>query len=867
MIYDSDFLHRFDKQKNKIIHARVTALTFDERPIEMIEGRVTAGTINVDGTSAVRRTCQLTLVAPEVSISNYYWGLNTKFKLEIGVENQTDAKYSDIIWFNQGLYVITGFNVAFQPSSYVININGKDKMCLLNGELGGIFSSSVDLGQLEETTENGVKLLKIPVKQIIRDMVHQYGNEPFHNIIINDLDELGLQLQEYNYEQPLYLFRKAEEESNVYYKGTLDSGTECVITPPRALPTEGWSFVSQEDEKGLCVIESIGLEDNLDFDEIAISDDGILTVVENNYYYGFEGSINENGILILGNAVDLRTNIADSRIIYDSLVEPLTEIDKRSTLVSLQQDGSQVPAYIAKIDFGETAGYKEIDLIYPDELIANAGDSITVILDKIKQFLGSYEYFYDLDGHFVFQKQKSQINTNWSPINSAEKDNVYVEELEPSHYEYIFSGSELFTAINNVPDLANLRNDYTVWGTKKSATGKELPAHMRYAIDTKPLKYTSIAVKDKELEQYNKLYNFTLLGQDSVTYIADGYYGYQADGIHCDWREIIYQMAKDYRRYNHLDDFELRIIRANEKDGLYNTGITGYEQYYIDLEGFWRQLYNPEPTYHKTAIEAFDPSQKYYILDEAYVEVEAPRENDHRKYYIQSGGSYEHVVSPFSKEQTYYIKEEKYRLIESEFDQEEVYYVQNEDFYHSNSSLFPWLKDIYNAPEKLVFWLDFLDLGGDLNKYGVQLVGDRPKVVNDNQVKAIYYRETPLIIFQDFEEGNDIVTEETVSAGQNSGYRYFNVGGGHFDNMFRVSTQGKSAKDAIDTLLYNHSYCIESVTITSVPIYYLEPNTRIYISDIEANIEGEYILSKFTIPLHYNGTMSLTATKAVNRLL
>jgi hypothetical protein len=83
------------------------------------------------------------------------------------------------------------------------------------------------------------------------------------------------------------------------------------------------------------VIESIGLEDNLDFDEIAISDDGILTVVENNYYYGFEGSINENGILILGNAVDLRTNIADSRIIYDSLVEPLTEIDKRSTLVSL----------------------------------------------------------------------------------------------------------------------------------------------------------------------------------------------------------------------------------------------------------------------------------------------------------------------------------------------------------------------------------------------------------------------------------------------------------------------------------------------------------------------------------------------------
>ena len=27
---------------------------------------------------------------------------------------------------------------------------------------------------------------------------------------------------------------------------------------------------------------------------------------------------------------------------------------------------------------------------------------------------------------------------------------------------------------------------------------------------------------------------------------------------------------------------------------LYPTGYTGYEQYYIDLEGFWRQLYNPD---------------------------------------------------------------------------------------------------------------------------------------------------------------------------------------------------------------------------------------------------------------------------------
>jgi len=54
--------------------------------------------------------------------------------------------------------------------------------------------------------------------------------------------------------------------------------------------------------------------------------------------------------------------------------------------------------YVAKIDYGETVGYKEIDLVYPDDLIANIGESITSVLDKIKNFLGEFEYFYNLDG-------------------------------------------------------------------------------------------------------------------------------------------------------------------------------------------------------------------------------------------------------------------------------------------------------------------------------------------------------------------------------------------------------------------------------------------------------------------------------------
>ena len=97
-----------------------------------------------------------------------------------------------------------------------------------------------------------------------------------------------------------------------------------------------------------------------------------------------------------------------------------------------------------------------------------------------------------------------------------------------------------------------------------------------------------------------------------------------------------------------------------------------------------------------------------------------------------------------------------------------------------------------------------------------------------------------------------------------SGFKYIQVP--DLDKMFTISAQGKSAKERLDELLYAHSYCSESATITSIPIYYLQPNTRIHISDPETKLVGDYIVSKITIPLTYNGTMQITATKAAQTI-
>ena len=67
-------------------------------------------------------------------------------------------------------------------------------------------------------------------------------------------------------------------------------------------------------------------------------------------------------------------------------------------------------------------------------------------------------------------------------------------------------------------------------------------------------------------------------------------------------------MQKDYRKYNHSDEFEVTIIANNPPipelnfKG-YTTGRTGYEIYYVDLEGFWRQLYYPQYAYENQIVK------------------------------------------------------------------------------------------------------------------------------------------------------------------------------------------------------------------------------------------------------------------------
>ena len=906
-LLDKEFLKKLDLDKKKTIFARITALNLDENPIDRIEGKVTGGSINVDGSSSVRRTINLSMIAHEIKINDYYWGLKAKIKVDIGLENRVDNKYDDIIWFKQGIFILTGFNTSQTTNNYTISLSGKDKMCLLNGDCGGSLPFSIDfgkqqievqdyievgqVGQIEFTAgeyytaiKDNDKILSYELatiwdsesiyyqkvsnweyvrptlKTIIREAVHQYGHEKYSNIIINDLDDKALELLEYRGKEDLFVFSHNGIYDNVKLEHELLKDVQKITSDPEGLHT-------------------IAADSNL--------------FLLNDYKY-----------------------------VWNS-------------------ENKCTPSIIRRYSFGDAVGYQATDLIYTGELVSSLGESLTSILDKIKNMLGSdYEYFYDLDGHFVFQKTKTYINTSWNTIMSDDDGTQYaVDALAESSYTYSFEDSVLITAFNNNPNLAAIKNDYAIWGQRTGANGETLPIHTRYAIDKKPISYTTIEMTELDVERAKAALP-QLFPLDKEKYIQNSITYSQANGD--DWREIIYHMASDYYKFNQLDDFYKRIIQAN--GDLYLFGETGYEQYYEDIQGFWRQLFNPDATATWTystvpdeikyeAVET--PSRlgiiekKYYILkdkktpeapneyqlatawDETityYTKLEVnnkihlttwscdfylseerlkqekreiPGRIEKIKYQYTKVGA---IAQEIFKENTYYIRDGHANyVLATEWKENEIYYtlvsltdkqiaddiIAIEKQIDNNLAVKKeyefWNMNVVRNPGLLNFWIEFLDTNGSINKYAVKIIGDRAKAVNDTKITSINFREVPTILFMDNKADVDdhlftgyyrcVLADKDIKLNRNDG-----------KVDFTISARGKSTKDVLDTMLYNYSYCPESVSITSLPVYYLEPNTRILIYDENSKINGEYIMTKYTLSLTYNGTMSITATKAAERL-
>ena len=716
-LFDKEFLKKLISKNEREIYARITALDINELPIECIEGNITDGSINVDGKSIVRRTCNLTMTAQTININEFYWGIRNKFILEIGLKNTIDKNYPDIIWFKQGLFIITQFSTTEATNKWTIKISGKDKMCLLNGDVSGHLPHETDFGKEEyrDLENDTVSYKDILIKDIIRYIVQDFGQELPQNIIINDIDDAGLELLEYHNEQPAYLYK--EPESNEFKNIILDGDTGCYYPLKTTLTLDEYNSIPEKKYpflKHLYQIDDYGF---YKFNINLISDyqEALSYIDKDNDIYYFKGSISDQFF-----------------ITYDNLLNNV-EFDTEPTLVRLvvknKDNNYQLTdkEYIlAKIENGDTPGYFLTDLTFAGDLIAKAGETLTSVLDKIKNMLSNFEYFYDINGKFIFQKKKEYLLTSWGSTETNINRSFIDPLLYGQDYVFNFIDSILISSFQNTPKITDIKNDYCVWGSYNNS-GTEIPIHMRFAIDNKPTSYKPIRplkeeivkiLKDKNQneitrevtykyydapdiepyddsklekltdieeningfsaskvivplengntqetyiypyfakesyetkdiiniqyldpykvlvaqfkvmsdETYEKLmneyivqdeedsnenkYNFlkTKLSKEYLDLIIEK--TYLKYGV--DWRELIYQMALDYRKCHYDDDFLYYVAQANPQ---YSTGKTGYEQYYIDLEGFWRTLYDPNPQINYTPLP-FDEVKKYSYLSD-----------------------------------------------------------------------------------------------------------------------------------------------------------------------------------------------------------------------------------------------------------
>ena len=459
----------------------------------------------------------------------------------------------------------------------------------------------------------------------------------------------------------------------------------------------------------------------------------------------------------------------------------LIEETQDSALLTTTRPADNV--YKKMFSYGDDVGFIYTDFIYPQELIGDAGSTVVTILDKIKNFLGNYEYFYDIDGNFVWQEIKNYLNTSKATVdlNKLNKDD-YLIDIAKGRAEYIFDDSNLITSYSNNPQFQMIKNDFVVWGIRENANGNDIPIRYHLAIDEKP-------------KTGNTYPCFFYLDPD--------------DGI---------EKAKMVVKFPSFQSLNA------------NPGKAGV--FYMTIDD--GKIYKWE-------------DGNYIAIDVGLTNIKT---SDWRtELYLQGVQS-----EPLGTDTNYYYTE-----LLNEWPKLYDIKVQNPD--GTQGAFYP---EVIKNPSDIDFFLDFIDSTAAISQFSVKNIGRRTIVENNNDINCVFEPEVPDYILIEI-TGNAEEMEKQREECRIKGQKYIQiestvysllVGGGSYN----------SAYNRVRELLYQHTSYNESITIQAVPIYHLEPNIRVGVRDTESNIFGDYMVSNISIPLDINGTMTISATRALERI-
>lgn len=169
----------------------------------------------------------------------------------------------------------------------------------------------------------------------------------------------------------------------------------------------------------------------------------------------------------------------------------------------------------------------------------------------------------------------------------------------------------------------------------------------------------------------------------------------------------------------------------------------------------------------------------------------------------------------------------------------------------------------------------------DINKMKVSSIGSRKASFSDKDINTLFAPKDSLAFFKKeglyffvlsdaygYENYSEKIHKRIESLIRQFSYLYPNINivfipESQVNENF-VTSKLSAVKDAFSIIKRNYYLNFvngQSINMTSIPIYNLEPLGLISVKDASANIFGNFLLTDFSLPLSNEGAMSLNAVK------
>ena len=463
---------------------------------------------------------------------------------------------------------------------------------------------------------------------------------------------------------------------------------------------------------------------------------------------------------------------------------------------------------------GEICGRQWVPFCYTGSdkgLIANAGASISSILDTIVNYLGNAEYFYNVDGQFVFREKPNNLNkTRANDILKVTAGEVTYDDIASeaaSATKFVFNDTMLISAITKAPNILNVKNDFVVIGQRTIDKQKFVITYQTCIDDTPQVPDeddtfvvcyyydTSDKLVKAAIPAISQEYSYTAMETMSNPAAGVFYYCSSIDG--------------DTSTSTRFD---------NAQEGMYYWSNNKFNLYYEDKD--------------QTTV-----SKKTNTVP--YKEMQWQTYQYYKDMQLEAQGQ--------SQAMSYY-----YARLKNEWPR--VFDLKKNQYYDAIQ------KDSYNAD----FYLEIIDSNTEVGRqYSIPKISRRTYVYNNTKINCLFEpaEQGEYVFILDTADAEQI---ETEIRRQNSNYDFIIV----TEDWLNKNTQKTywlSAYSVMRDLLYQYTHYNETIQLTTIPLYFLEANCQIELGLTNEKLSGKYWVKSVSVPLDSNGTMNISTTKLLKK--